>query len=85
VGNKVVGYLLWSIPLFVYVRGGGHGGDHDGDRDDAQVVDGDNNVAEHISEVFPLVHGRGGNNEEDHISEAIDPLPPDPSSRARCL
>jgi hypothetical protein len=57
--------------------GGGHGDDRGGD-DDGQVVDGENNVVVRISEVFPLVHGRGGDNEEDHISGVIDPLPLDP-------
>jgi hypothetical protein len=69
--------------------GRGCGGDHDGgrggDHGDDLEVDGDNNVVVRISEAFLLVLGGVGNNEEVHISEAIDPLLQIPIPRPRPL
>lgn len=48
-------------------------------RDDVLEVDEDNNVAGRKLVVFPLV--REGNNEEEHISAAIDLLRPVPYSQ----
>jgi hypothetical protein len=79
VGNKVVGSLLWLVPLLFPDRGRG-GRDRDDDRDDSRgrgrgrgddpEVGEDNNVVLHRSVVSPLV--RAGDNEEVHISVVID-------------